>query len=118
MAKALPMVKKTILKLVESRSEIPRWVLVSFMIILYFCTNFLQLFVLLFFTFLPTKVKFNDHGNNPPHAEVVRDVKTVKELRSGLDELHYGGGGDIDEQAFEGETSSTYLIFVIFSPRI
>ena len=52
------------------------------------------------------QVKFNDHGKNPPHAEVVRDVKTVKELRSGLDELHYGGGGDIDEQAFEGETSS------------
>ena len=59
-----------------------------------------------FFSPCPTKVKFNDHGNNPPHAEVVRDVKTVKELRSGLDELHYGGGGDIDEQAFEGETSS------------
>ena len=52
------------------------------------------------------QVKFNDHGKNPPHAEVVRDVKTVKELRSGLDELHYGGGGDIDEQAFAGETSS------------
>ena len=52
------------------------------------------------------QVKFNDHGKNPPHAEVVRDVKTVRELRSGLDELHYGGGGDIDEQAFAGEASS------------
>ena len=60
------------------------------------------------------QVKFNDHGKNPPHAEVVRDVKTVRELRSGLDELQYGGGGDIDEQAFAGETSS---IFVIFSPH-
>ena len=78
-----------------------------------FLYQFSSTFCLLFFTFLPTKVKFNDHGNNPPHAEVVRDVKTVKELRSGLDELHYGGGGDIDEQAFEGETSSTYLIFFL-----
>ena len=68
-----------------------------------FCFNFL---FYCFFAPCPTKVKFNDHGKNPPHAEVVRDVKTVKELRSGLDELHYGGGGDIDEQAFEGETSS------------
>ena len=49
MAKALPMVKKTILKLVESRSEIPRWVLVSFMIILYFCIVLLQFFFYCFF---------------------------------------------------------------------
>ena len=69
-----------------------------------FCFNFC---LCCLFTLLPMKVKFNDHGKNPPHAEVVRDVKTVKELRSGLDELHYGGGGDIDEQAFEGENSSS-----------
>ena len=79
-----------------------------------FCFNFC---LCCLFTLLPMKVKFNDHGKNPPHAEVVRDVKTVKDLRSGLDELHYGGGGDIDEQAFAGETSSTDLIFVIFSPH-
>jgi len=69
MAKALDMVKKMILKLIESRSKIPTWVLTS---------------------------------SNDPDVDVLKETKDVEELRSALKELRYGGGGDLEEQAFEG----------------
>ena len=69
MAPALDMVKKMILKLIESRSKIPTWVLTSF---------------------------------NDPDVDVRKETKDVEELRSALKELRYGGGGDLEEQAFEG----------------
>ena len=73
MAKALPMVKEMILKLIESGSKIPTWVLTS----------------------------FNDKPKNPV-AKLRGKTKDVKELRSGLNQLRYGGGGDLEEQAFRG----------------
>ena len=69
MAKALPLVKEMILKLVESRSKIPTWVLTSF---------------------------------NDPAVSLLKKTNKVKELRSGLSKLEYGGGGDLEEEAFQG----------------
>ena len=69
MAKALPMVKEMILKLVESGSKIPTWVLTSF---------------------------------NDPDVRLVKKTNKVEDLRSGLNQLNYGGGGDPDEEAFQG----------------
>ena len=46
------------------------------------------------------QVSFND-----PKVKLVRNVESAEELKSGLDELDYKGGLDIEEQAFRGETS-------------
>ena len=75
MAKALPMVKEMISKLIESRSKIPTWVLTSF---------------------------------NDPVVKFRKKTNDVEELRSGLNELKYGGGKDLEEQAFRG---AIYLEF-------
>ena len=40
---------------------------------------------------------------NDPGAELVTKADNVEDLKSGLLELEYGGGGDIPEQAFEGK---------------
>ena len=69
MAKALPMVKEMISKLVESSSKIPTWVLTSF---------------------------------NDPVVKFRKNTDDVEELRSSLNQLKYGGMGDIEEQAFRG----------------
>ena len=69
MAKALPLVKEMILKLIESRSKIPTWLLTSF---------------------------------NDPDVKLVKKTNDVEELRSGLNQLRYGGGDDLEEQAFRG----------------
>ena len=63
------MVKKMILKLIETSSKIPTWVLTGF---------------------------------NDPLVKLVKKTKDVEELRSGLDQLRFGGGGDLEEQAFQG----------------
>ena len=39
---------------------------------------------------------------NDPDVDVRKETKDVEELRSALKELRYGGGGDVEEQAFEG----------------
>ena len=70
MRPALDMVKKMILKLIESRSKIPTWVLTSF---------------------------------NDPDVDVRKETNDVEELSSALEELEYGNGKDVPEQAFEGE---------------
>ena len=75
MAKALDMVKKMILKLIESRSKIPTWVLTSF---------------------------------NDPVVKFRKNTEDVEELRSSLNRLRYGGGGNLEEQAFRG---AIYLEF-------
>ena len=75
MAKALPMVKEMISKLIESRSKIPTWVLTSF---------------------------------NDPVVKFRKKTKDVEELRSSLNRLRYGGGGNLEEQAFRG---AIYLEF-------
>ena len=67
------MVKEMISKLIESSSKIPTWVLTS----------------------------FNDRPNDPV-AKLRKKTKDVEELRSGLNQLRYGGGGDLEEQAFRG----------------
>ena len=72
MAKALPMVKEMILKLVESRSKIPTWVLTSF---------------------------------NDPAVRMEKKTNEVEDLKSGLEQLKYGGGGDLEEEAFQGKIS-------------
>ena len=69
MAPALDMVKKMTLKLIESRSKIPTWVLTSF---------------------------------NDPDVDVRKETNDVEELKSALEELEYGRGKDLPEQAFEG----------------
>ena len=79
MAKALPLVKEMILKLIESRSKIPTWVLTSF---------------------------------NDPIVKLVKKTNDVEELRSGLNQLRYGGGGDLEEQAFRG------AIYLEYKPGI
>ena len=76
MAKALPMVKEMILKLVESRSKIPTWVLTSF---------------------------------NDPDVSLVKKTNEVEDLKSGLEQLKYGGGGDLEEEAFQGEMPGTFI---------
>ena len=63
------MVKEMILKLVESRSKIPTWVLTSF---------------------------------NDPAVSLVKKTNKVKDLRSSLNKLEYGGGGDLEEEVFQG----------------
>ena len=75
MAKALPMVKEMISKLIESSSKIPTWVLTSF---------------------------------NDPVVKFRKKTRDVKELRSSLNRLRYGGGGNLEEQAFRG---AIYLEF-------
>ena len=77
MKKALPMVKQMISKIIESRSKIPTWVLTSF------------------------NDKRPDKPNDPV-AKLVKKTKDVEELRSSLNQLKYGGMGDIEEQAFRG----------------
>jgi len=67
MAQALPMVKKMVTSLTDSK--VPKWVL----------TNF-----------------------NDPDVELVMSTPDVEDLRWGLDELKYGGGGDIWEQVLKG----------------
>ena len=79
MAKALPMVKEMISKLIESSSKIPTWVLTSF---------------------------------NDPVVKFRKKTNDVKELRSGLNRLKYGGGEDLEEQAFRG------AIYLDFEPGI
>ena len=37
-----------------------------------------------------------------PDVDVRKETNDVEELRSALKELRYGGGGDLEEQAFEG----------------
>ena len=76
MAKALPMVKEMILKLVESRSKIPTWVLTSF---------------------------------NDPDVSLVKKTNEVEDLKSGLGQLKYGGGGDLEEEAFQGEKPGIFI---------
>ena len=39
---------------------------------------------------------------NDPLVKFRIKTNDVKELRSGLNQLRYGGGGNLDEQAFEG----------------
>ena len=39
---------------------------------------------------------------NDPDVKLVKKTNNVKELRSGLKQLKYGGGGDLDEEAFRG----------------
>ena len=39
---------------------------------------------------------------NDPLVKLVKKTKYVEELRSGLDQLRFGGGGDLEEQAFQG----------------
>ena len=77
MAKALPIVKEMILKLVESGSKIPTWVLTSF---------------------------------NDPAVSLVKKTNKVKDLRSGLSKLKYGGGGDLEEEVFQGTMLGVYLL--------
>ena len=38
-----------------------------------------------------------------PEVELVISATEVEELREKLDELKYGGGGDLDEQALKGK---------------
>ena len=45
---------------------------------------------------------------NDPKVELVKKTNDVKELRSALNQLKYGGGGDQEEQAFRG---AIYLEF-------
>ena len=79
MAKALPMVKEMVSKLIESSSEIPTWVLTSF---------------------------------NDPNVKLRKKTTNVEKLRSGLNQLRYGGGGDLEEQAFRG------AIYLEYKPGI
>ena len=37
-----------------------------------------------------------------PDARLVKKTNNVEDLKSALNELRYGGGGDIPEQAFKG----------------
>ena len=37
-----------------------------------------------------------------PDVDVRKETKDVEELRSALNQLSYGGGGDVNEQAFRG----------------
>ena len=39
---------------------------------------------------------------NDPLVKLVKKTTNVEELRSGLDQLRFGGGGDLEEQAFQG----------------
>ena len=39
---------------------------------------------------------------NDPDVKLVKKTNNVKELRSALKQLKYGGGGDLDEEAFQG----------------
>ena len=45
---------------------------------------------------------------NDPGASLVKKADNVDDLKSGLLELKYGGGGDIPEQAFEGTVFYMY----------
>ena len=45
---------------------------------------------------------------NDPKVELVKKTNDVKELRSALNQLRYGGGGDVEEQAFQGATYLEY----------
>ena len=44
---------------------------------------------------------------NDPDVELVKKTNDVKELRSGLKQLKYGGGGDLEEEAFRGAIPGT-----------
>ena len=39
---------------------------------------------------------------NDPDVKLVKKTNNVKELRSGLKQLEYGDGGDLEEEAFRG----------------
>ena len=39
---------------------------------------------------------------NDPDVKLVKKTNDVNELRLGLNQLSYGGGGDVNEQAFRG----------------
>ena len=85
MAKAFPMVKEMISKLIESRSKIPTWVLTSF---------------------------------NDPVVKLRKKTNDVREFRSGINQLRYGGGRDPEGQAFRGAVclefkpgTKTYFVF-------
>ena len=39
---------------------------------------------------------------NDPLVKLMKKTNYVDELRSGLDRLRFGGGGDLEEQAFQG----------------
>ena len=45
---------------------------------------------------------------NDPKVELVKKTNDVKELRSALNQLRYGGGRDMPEQAFQGATYLEY----------
>ena len=54
---------------------------------------------------------FNDPTDlDEPGATLVRKAENVEDLKSGLSELVYGGGGrDIPEQAFKGTMKFFFL---------
>ena len=39
---------------------------------------------------------------NDPNVKLRKKTNNVEKLRSGLNQLRYGGGGDLEEQAFRG----------------
>ena len=52
-----------------------------------------------------------------PDAELVTSATEVEELRDRLDELKYGGGGDIDEQALKGMGELDSIAVSLFTYR-
>ena len=76
MVEALPMVKQMISDLVKNAPKIPTWVL----------TQFKDL-----------KDLKADEG-----VQLVKITSEAEELRSGINSLKYGGGGDLREQALKG----------------
>ena len=80
MGRAIPLVKATILNLVESGSNIPKWVLTA----------------------------FNDQDPTRPNANVVLETKDSEELKLAVQRITFGGGGyDVIEQALLGKNSIT-----------
>ena len=46
-----------------------------------------------------------------PNVELVTSTNNVDDLRSSLNALSYGGGGDLTEQALQGKVLCLFLIF-------
>ena len=81
MAKSIPLVKATILNLVKSGSNIPKWDLTTFK---------------------------DFYGTNPLYGSVVLETKDPEELKLAVQRLSFGGGGsDVIEQALLGKNSIT-----------
>ena len=76
MVEALPMVKQMISDLVKNAPKIPTWVLTQFK---------------------DRKDLKADEG-----VQLVKITSEAEELRSGINSLKYGGGGDLREQALKG----------------